>query len=166
MAEMTDNEVEARLGKYRMGKRARRIVAIGGAVLAALLVIAGIVCGMERAERRRVAALEQKPLREWTAQEQERYGELYQRRLKSEPIDFRGIFKTGVYSPIGGTTVKGVWIKKAIILLLFLSSLSILLLALGIRMPWITYLAYLCSSGLGLFVLYILVLHFWRMLVQ
>ena len=166
MAEMTDTEVEERLAKYRKGKKFHTIAAIGGAILAVLIVIGSIACGRERAERRRVAELEQKPLREWTAQEQSKYQDLYQARLKKEPIDWRGIFKTGVYSPIGNTTIKGVWIKKAIILFAFLTVVSWLLIALRIHIPLIWYLASLCSSVLTLFLLYILALHLWRLLVQ
>lgn len=175
MAEMTDKEVEERLDKYRSGKKSRRALTIGG-IIAAVVIVGGIAyhghC-VRAEEQRRIAEeqriveeLKAKPLREWTAQEQEKYGELYQMRLKNEPIDFRGIFKTGVYSPIGNTTVKGVWIKKAIILFAFLTVLSWLLIALRIHIPLLWHLAYLCSSILMLFLLYILVLHFWRMLVQ
>lgn len=166
MAEMTDQEVEERLGKYRSGKKRRRLFTIGGVVLAALLVAGAVVCGLERAERKRVEVLERKPLREWTAQEQEKYGEIYQRRLKNEPIDWRGVFKTGVYSPIGRTTINGVWIKRAIILFAFLTVLSWLLIALGIHIPLLWQMAYLCSSVLTGFLLYLLTLHLWRLLMQ
>ncbi len=166
MAEMTDKEVEERLDKYRSGKKARKIGVVAGIIAAVAIVVAGVAYGSARAERNRIAVLEQKPLREWTEQEQARYQELYQKRLKSEPIDWRGIFKTGVYSPIGKTTIKGAWIKKAIILFAFLTVLSWLLIAIGIHIPLLWRLAYICSSILTIFLLYILVLHFWRLLMQ
>ena len=48
----------------------------------------------------------------------------------------------------------------------FLTVLSWLLIALGIHIPLLWQMAYLCSSVLTGFLLYLLTLHLWRLLMQ
>ncbi len=176
MAEMTDKEVEERLDKYRSGKKTRRFVTIGGVIAAAVIILGGIAyhghCVRVEEQRRiaeeqrRIEELKAKPLHNWTEEEKERYREIYDARFKNEPVNWAGIFKTGVYSPVGDVTIEGVWIKKFLIFTALLTVICWVSIALGLRFRLVWLASYLCSSLLSLGLAYIVILWLWRLLVQ
>lgn len=97
MAEMTDQEVQERLVKYRRGKAIRRI----GIAAACVAVIALAVFGVGACAKAipAVDPMQTKPLVEWTEEEKAQNAGLYADRLASEPVVWKNLLQTGFAAP-------------------------------------------------------------------